>query len=330
MRSPLSVLITVDSEIWPRDDRRSHWSAETLEPHIRREIYGETSTGAFGLPYQMDVLESCGLKGIFFLESFFASVVGIDPLRKIVEMIQSRGHEVQLHLHPEWLEWLPAAPFAGRKRENLKDFTEAEQDYLLNAATDNLKKAGVREILAFRAGNYGADFTTLRTLARHNIAFDSSYNIAYLDSDCGLRLPEPLVQARMIDGVCEVPVSHFHDYPGHRRHLQFCSSSFQETKLALNQAWQAGWKTFVIVSHSFEFLKRNRSGVPDRPDPIVRSRFERLCQFLADNSDRFKTVGFAELDPKDILDGDHSRRELQSTMALTGLRYAEQFLRRLT
>jgi hypothetical protein len=84
---------------------------------------------------------------------------------------------------------------------------------------------------------------------------------------------------------------------GHFRPAQICACSADEMIHALISAEAAGWDFFVIVSHSFEMLARRRHA--SKP-PVIRwdvvERFERLCQFLGSNADRFSTIRFADLD----------------------------------
>jgi hypothetical protein len=328
VRPPLDVLITVDTEVWPRSPGGTRWDGSDLGPHLRRDIYGDTAVGAFGLPYQMDVLNAHGIKAVFLVEALFADAAGPGPLREIVALVQKGGHEVQLHVHSEWLEWMPEPIVPKRTGQNLAEFTVEEQVALLARGLENLRQAGAAEVRAFRAGNYGANFDTLRALARVGIPIDTSYNLCYLRAECGLELAEPLVQPRMLEGVCEVPISFFADYPGHYRHTQLTSCSFGEMRLALDRAWEGGWRTFVIVSHSFELLGRNRHNIPARPDRIVIGRFEKLCRFLGANRDRFRTVGFSGLDPASLM-APTTATEVWTGVLSTALRYGEQFVRRL-
>lgn len=322
----VNILITVDTEVWPRFSAPPFQfdDPETMIKHLNRDVYGITSKGVYGLSYQMDVLEAFGLRAVFFVESLFAVVVGIESLFKIVTMIKKRGHEVQLHIHTEWLEWMSEPIIQGRSGRNIKDFNEHEQYVLIAKGLQNLKEAGVTTVHAFRAGNYGADFATLRALARNGISFDTSYNFCYLDSSCGLRLLEPLIQPRIIDNVCEVPISFFSDYPGHHRPAHLCACSFRELTLALNYAWESRWNTFVIVSHSFELLTR-RNNKPWTPNRILCKRFENLCRFLAENRSKFQTVGFSQLEPVPAL-FEPSIKEFKSNRFATMLRCWEQFV----
>jgi len=328
LRSPLDVLITVDTEVWPRRPGGTRWDGSDLGPHLRRDVYGDTAGEALGLPYQMDVLNAHGLKAVFLVEALFADAVGLGPLREIIGLVQGGGHEVQLHIHPEWLAWTPEPVLPRRSEQNIAAFTEEEQVVLLARGLENLRQAGAADVRAFRAGNYGANFDTLRALARVGVPFDTSYNFCYLQADCGLGLADPLVQPRVLEGVCEVPISFFADYPGHYRHTQLAACSFGEMRLALNRAWRGGWRTFVIVSHSFELLGRNRDNIPSGPDRIMIGRFEKLCRFLGANRDRFRTVGFSDLDPAELV-APAPAPEVRTSLLATTLRYGEQLARRL-
>jgi peptidoglycan/xylan/chitin deacetylase (PgdA/CDA1 family) len=326
MRQPLNVLITVDAEVWPRTPG---WRESALREDLRRDIYGATTTGAYGLPYQMDVLDAHGLKGVFFIEALCASAVGPEPLREVVKLVQDRGHEVQLHAHTEWLKWMEPSLLPGRTGQNLKDFAAEEQFILLGAALENLRAAGGTEVCAFRAGNYGANFDTLRALARLGIRYDTSHNTCYLNAECGLRTSGPELHPREIEGVWEFPIAYFQDWPGHYRHAQLCACSAAELRRTLVQAWQGGWSCYVLVSHGFELLRRRKqAGVTALADRAVIRRFESLCRFLGANRDMFRTAGFLDLDPAEI-PPPTSTRPLRSNVARTALRFAEQVSRRV-
>lgn len=321
----LNVYITVDTEIWPRTPG---WRESALAEDIRRDILGVTPWGDFGVPFHMEVLDRHGLKAVFLVESLFASVVGLGPLRDLAGSILDRGHEVQLHVHTEWLPWMRRHLLpSGRNGQFMREFTEDEQAILIAEGLRNLREAGVREVCAFRAGHYGANFDTLRALARNGIRFDTSHNTCYLDAACGLRTPEPVLQPRWIDGVYEVPVSFYEDWPSHFRHAQICAVSSREMENTLLAAWERGWTSFVIVSHGFEMLKeRKQTARPVRPDPIVIKRFERLCQFLGRNSDKFRTLGFADTVPAEL---PQPAKPLKSGLRHTAWRFTEQLARRV-
>lgn len=318
------VLITIDTEAWPRDP---DWRATSLRRDIDTDVFGVTREGRFGIEYQMDVMEDNGLKGVFLIEALFALVVGAEPLRRIVEAVQRRGHEVQLHLHPEWLNWMEPSILPGRTGQNMKEFSEEEQTILIRYGLQALAAAGARDLCAFRAGNYGANRATLRALHANGLRYDTSHNAYYLDYDCDVRTESPLDQPRMLEGIWEFPISVFTDWPGHVRHAQLCACSSLELETILLSASEQGWYAFVLVSHSFELIRGRRSGSSARPDQIVIGRFERLCAFLNRHRGRLPTCGFTDLASEQIPHLD-CVRPLSSRTRLTAGRFAEQLVRR--
>jgi len=321
-----AVYLTVDTEVWPRS---RDWRENNLAPDMDRDIYGVTSQGEYGLRYQLDVLEGSGLEAVFFVESLFATVVGPSRLAEIVGLIRQRGHDVQLHVHPEWLEWMADPIVSGKHSPFLKDFTESEQALLIARALENLRACGADRVCAFRAGNYGANLDTLRALRACNITYDSSYNFPYLASYCGLTLPGPLEQEREIEGVVEYPITHYEDWPGHHRHLEITACSLGEMQHVLLEAWRRGRSSVVLVSHSFELLRNLRAfHRPLLPDRVCVKRFEQLCRFLARHRDKFRTATFAEREGTPA-PRTEAVRPLKSNVLRTAQRFTEQLRRRI-
>src|SRR5271157_3009778 len=328
-RKPLQVLITVDTEAWPY---REAWRDEQLAGDIERDIYGATPEGEFGLAFQCGMLRDHGLKAVFFVETLMASVVGLQPLRRIVETVRCYdGQTVELHAHPEWTgHFLPPGLLAGRGYQHFHQLAFEQQVALLDLAGGNLRDAGVAKIRGFRAGNYGANLDTCRALAAIGIPFDFSYDAAFPGACCLLPLSARLSQPGALDGVIEVPTSVFEDYPGHIRHAQLCGSSFAEMRRALNQAWRLGWSYFVILSHSFELIKRSRrADCRGRLNPMALSRMEKLCRFLKKENDRFETIGCESLEEEQLRTLAAGAR-LRGSWWNTAVRCAEQAWVRLS
>src|SRR2546426_8662473 len=139
-RVVLNVLITVDTEVWPYTP---YWRETQLGEEMDCYIWGSTSKGSFGLPYQTALLREHGLRAVFFVESLFACVVGMERLQQIVEILRGSGQEVQLHIHTEWLERMEASPLGTHFGPNMKDFSAAEQQVLIALGRENLARCGV-------------------------------------------------------------------------------------------------------------------------------------------------------------------------------------------
>lgn len=332
--TPLRVILTVDTELWPA---APGWPARRLPPEpaalddaLAADIHGLTSAGGYGLPYQIGLLNQYGLKANYFIESLFASVntAAAAKLAHIAGLVQRGGHEVQLHLHPEWLSEcpdviLPRGTDPSTRHpvyQFMSQLTLPQQSALVRIGLDNLARAGVPRAHAFRAGNYGANLDTLRALEQHGIAIDSSYNPGFLHGDWG---GAPSDQPRRHGQVWELPVASFHDRPGHARHAQVCAVSFGEMQRALQAAQRAGWPAFVIVLHSFELVSRHDSGRLPTPNRAALRRFEQLCALLARQPERYQTVLFSQL-PLHALPMQARHTPLSSPLAATLWRMAEQ------
>jgi hypothetical protein len=314
----MKVFLTVDVELWPD---RWDLSPNRLNEYFRRYILGHTASGAHGLPFQLELLREHGLQAVFFVEPLFSCEYGIGPLREIVAMVLDAGQEVQLHLHTEWVKHMTRSILPGRAGINIREFDEAEQVFLIGTGIEQMLRAGAPRPLAHRAGNFGANRTTLRALLRNAISFDSSYNYA-----CALGpfVPDTLWQPRVLDGVREYPVSVYQGLPGRFRHAQIAGSSFLELAHAAKAAESAGWRTFTVFWHSVELLNPERT----RPDRISIRRLERFCRFLADNREQFATVGFAHGADDSDLTGNGVAQPISTPTSYALMRYGEQIAQR--
>ena len=318
----IQVLFTVDVEVWCES-----WTDLDREfpEAFRRYIYGPTASGQYGLPFTLQMLRDCGLRGVFFVEPLFAARFGVDPLSEIVGLIHGAGQEVQLHLHTEWVDEarVPLLPPVSAKKQFLWMFSRAEQAALIEAARQLICKAGARTPNAFRAGNYGLGPDTWAALNDAGIHLDSSLNSSNIDPASGLAIEPVYTQPFLRDGVVEVPVSVYRDGFGRLRNAQVTACSFAEMERLLWGAAAAKWNSVVIVSHSFELL----NAAKNRPDRIAVERFSKLCRFLDRHRDVFQTQGFFEQAPPARSD---QPPPLALPTHLAGLRLAEQVLRRLS
>ncbi len=156
----MKFFYTVDTEVWLHN---SNHDPERFLEAFNYYILGKTSSGYFGLEFQLQLLQQHGLKGVFFVEPLFARRFGLQPLRDMIDLIQGYGSEVQVHLHPEWdAPDLTATPLINDFNScDLADYSLVQQGELINSAISLLAEAGASKLSAFRAGNYAANLTTL-------------------------------------------------------------------------------------------------------------------------------------------------------------------------
>lgn len=315
----LKVFFTVDVEIWCggwQDIDRKFPDA------FRRYIYGPTARGQYGIPYQMDLLSQHNLKGVFFVETLFALRFGQQALDDIVGMIVEGGHEVQLHLHTEWVDEALDNLFEGThaKRQHLRYFSRDEQSILIAKGIAQMRMSGINDLNAFRAGSFAFNRDTLSALAENNISFDSSYNASMFGSDSGVMPGVELVEPTQVSSVYEYPMTVFNDGTGTLRHAQLTACTFEELEGLLWQALSQQRKAFVILSHGFELLNQAKN----RPDDVVVKRFRKLCAFLDRNRDKFSVSGFHGLVPEPT---HQQPPPLSSPLHKTGMRMLSQLYR---
>lgn len=316
----VDVFLTVDVEVWCDgwQDLKGNFSQA-----FRRYVYGPTAKGAFGLPYQIEMLNDHGLQAVFFVESLFAARFGIDPLAEIVGLLADGRQEVQLHLHPEWTQEALqpiVEPYDGR-RPGMGQFSLSDQQLLIACAKEYLHRAGVDKIAAFRAGSFAFNTDTLTALDFNGIPIDCSYNASTSGPASGLRPGELLVQPTQAGPLWEYPMTVFEDGLGKLRHAQVTACAYGELETVLWRAAEERHRAVVILWHNFEMLNEAKN----RADSIVCRRFERLCRFLDRHRDAFRVQGFDGLRPYAV---PEQPAPVSSGVYPTAVRLAEQALRR--
>lgn len=324
----MNIYLTADVEIWC-----DGWENidSKFDQAFKRYVYGNTKKGQYGLPYQLGILKKNNLNCTFFVEPLFSFRFGIEPLKEIVSLIQDAGQSVQLHLHTEWLDEAkdPLFPDIKEKRQHIKYFNFEQQSKIIALGIDRLKQAGVLDISAFRAGSFAHDENTLAALKVNDIHIDCSYNATQFGpasgTDSGVLRYFPF----SVNGVMEYPMSVFDDQIFGLRHAQLTACSFSEIKHMIKRADLLEYDAFVYLFHNFEIL--NRKG--NAPDPVVASRFEKLCEYLNKNSSALPTKIFTSksstIVKDDIQKDQHlTRPMLVSPRYRTASRIIEQIYRK--
>ena len=296
----VNIYLTVDVECSMGDA----WLNRKLQPvRVERAILGKKEKSFYGTPLIMDILEQNGLKATFFCEVFAALNCGESELSQAYRDMIRRGHEVQLHLHPTHYFYRQVQE--GRLKEADLDPNHdylachplEKQVALLREGIEVFQRITGRTPTVFRAGNYGANLTTLQALEQVGIFADSSYNAAYVGKGCFL--PNGRTNELWSSGtVREFPVSVFQSgiWPNiGLKPFENSSISFEEATSLLEQAAQSNMTAATAVLHCFSLFKISDRQYSDiRPDRIVIRRFERLCSWLASHKDQYRVGTFSE------------------------------------
>jgi len=274
------LLVTVDTE-------SSMAGLRPLPPE--QMVYGRVDGGTWGIERIMDCCDARGVRATFFVSTLEELHHGAEHVRRMCATVLDRGHDAQLHLHPNWWK----GDFA---RKRLTDYSLDEQRELVGLASDAYRRACGADPVAHRAGGLLANADTFRALADHGIGIDASVAPGYHAYDLG-GAAEPNVPRRL-GGVAEVPVTRFAQVrlgrwaPG--RNLDINADALCELTFVVDRAAAEGVAAVCLLMHSFSFLGRNREGTEFWPEPRVQARFERFLDHVAGRGD-VEAVTFREL-----------------------------------
>jgi len=137
-----------------------------------------------------------------------------------------------------------------------------------------------------------------------------------------------MYQRTRLAGVEEFPVTALRGWWGRFRPMHLVAMSWREMERTLEQAQSRGWDSFVVLWHGWDLLRPGfKWHQPARPSSIQLERFERLCRFLSENSNRFQTMLFGDQTVEHVAH-KASPKPLTSTPLLTAQRFAEQIVGR--
>ncbi len=315
----MKVLFTYDVELSPR---RYRAAPDRIEDNIGGSYYGGAK-GQWGLLDQLRLFNRHGMTAICFVEALSSLVVGDAHLRRICGEIQQLGHEVQMHLHPEWLLQSDEPGLRELAGQAMADLSLEQQIRLMETGLAALHRAGATGVSAHRAGGFLANRDTLRAAHAVGLRFESSYNADFLGKGCNIALDAVQIAPTTIEGVWSFPVSNVMTSSGRWRHMQLCAVSNSEVQAGLERLAEAGADYATLVSHSFELISRDRS----KPNPVLVRRFCSMLDSFAPDPD-IAVIGFDDINTSDI-DGSVWNRKLAAIGALPTLRrHAEQVVSR--
>jgi hypothetical protein len=297
----INVFITVDTE----HSIGGAFGDGNLKPVGNdKRIWGKFGDKSFGIPLIMDIAKACNIRLTFFVEVMNKYHFGESETKQVCEYIMKRGHDVQLHLHPNYLNFTLNNPQEKAYSDLIGTYSLEKQIDLIKEGIEILIQTGASRPIAFRAGCFGASEETLRALKAVGVLIDSSYNKAYVGDTCLLD-NKGINDLTYLNWIWEFPITNFIEStkvrPNRFKPLDINGVSFQEMRSVLNQAKEKGPRNITIIMHSFSFLKPSDVQYSKvRPRGNVIQRFQRLCQFLEENTRFFEVRTFSSLDKEEL------------------------------
>lgn len=285
------VTITIDAETVENQSVGNFTLLEQFNAHIGAQNVG--------LNAMMDICEQNGFKATFFFDVYEYKRYGEEALRKIVQDIQTKGHDIQLHTHPAWAY--------DKKRQLLNQYSLEEQQEIIREGKKILELWTGTKVIAHRAGAYAADMNTITALSESGIYLDSSF--FYSHPRC--LLDEKVFAKNAVSQfqeVVELPVSIYRksefarfagkELPGidRIRKIDIDWAEYEDLRESLIQLKQHGIPVVNIFLHSFSLVQSWDSSGEQRVAAMQDiEKFQQILAFLKSSQD-FKVVTFKELD----------------------------------
>ena len=247
----------------------------------------------YGVPFIAEKLEQYGLKGTFFVSPLCPPHL-MDKMFSNLNFLISRGHDVELHPHPNAVDVSRPLPTM---------YSVEEREKILERAIGNLVRAGAPRPIAHRAAAWAIDPETLHLLPEFGIRMDSS--VFPIDARSQVPLPEDMVNRFVkIDGLYQLPITlirrvPFIGYAG-MTSLDIDRTIWEEQEEALNQIAVHGLPVATLFMHFYNFFQYTPAAVPYQPLHVTGIRQENIQKLdkilkLVTSDRRFKVVTAREL-----------------------------------
>lgn len=291
-------------------DTEAQASRATGDP-LDQLIWGRFNGEEAGIGRMMDVADRHGVRLVFFLDYAEVDLYG-DGLRDVAREIDGRGHEVQLHFHPEFLDMarferhgLPAARRAYAMGDR---HARIVAEFLLD---EHISACG-KPPTGYRGGNYYVTDALLAALRMEGVLFSSNDIGPAGRLELDRRSSAPFVWT---NGVVEIPLASKRGLEGQRicQWYNFNSNFFFREKtaaglvdrhrsfLALFDGIHAPPAPAVSVMHSWSLLSRNGEGRYEAVDDFALEAFEAVVAAMARER---RTITFADIDPATLPEMD--------------------------
>lgn len=262
---PLLFLWTCDTEV---NARRMRYPDPTRA--VDEQIFVRNGEREYGINFMMDLLQEFNFRGTFFLDILMEHQVGRADLERTIEAIVSRGHDLQLHLHPSPNLVLSADPNLARFAPAI---THDDRD-LFRGALDLSVELFNRRVgyapVAYRSGAYHLCDDFLSVLPEFGITIDSSL---YPFKNC--RVSDWMrthTEPFWVGEILEVPVSWMLRTSGAGASRDFSAEQLAPVNGGNHQDAFARYlppggaevpATLVYLAHSFSFMNVDRSSSPE-------------------------------------------------------------------
>jgi len=292
------VMITVDTEAQP--SRQS-------EDHVNRLIYGRFGQEELGIGHMMDVADEYSKKVTFFVD-IVAERIYPGEIRSVCNDIHARGHDVQLHAHPEFVDEDFWRELGISKQAAMNRWDLEQSRGVLGWMMEECGKWEVPTPVAIRGGGYRYNTNTLLASGELGVILDLNYN--HLHRKIPLEEPAqpqpfnygPLPVFRWDNGMIEVPVSSMvmGEDPGHHiSRRRFDEGFLRDFAGDINERItkyfeeSKGTGVLVLLMHSWSFLGMNKE--KGYYELAGKEKSDAFARFLRELPDDFQVITATEM-----------------------------------
>ena len=300
LNPPKLLVITVDVEAG--NNCRKITSNNTTNSEISTCMYGIFGNQSAGIVEMMDIADEVGAKISFFVDVMELYAYG-NQLIHVMQDIDSRGHDVQLHFHPSMInstnwdiiqnseEWNES----GATRDTyMTCWDQNTADFWFSKAMEIFDEANITQPIAYRSGAYRYCDTIIQAMANHNMT--QSYNYNMFSSGRQNFTAGYLHNFQWENEVYEFPITYVKDTNGE---LSINSRIDESTwSISVNDTFeryfenQSSTRVMTMILHSFSFLDRTESGDYYLKD---QSKVNNFRTFILNLSNEYTIVSSSEL-----------------------------------
>lgn len=262
------------------------------EDHVGRLIWGRYGGEEYGIRRISRILDQHGIKGNFLIDFSACLLYGDKAVREVVDFILSQGHEVHVHLHPEWVvrHWGLRHEAWAKSPAGMDMFDEALNRSVLEYAVYKYKSFVGRDPVMFRAGGYRFNEGTVAAAKELGFKACSNFNSTrhadvWSSDDVRVLNNEPFSWP---NGLIELPVDFSPEPLSHEWDKYM--GSFDRVLSRKNI------KTFNLTLHSWTLLTREGSDYFSGFSPDHEERLYKICEHLKESSNPMGYVEYLALD----------------------------------
>jgi peptidoglycan/xylan/chitin deacetylase (PgdA/CDA1 family) len=293
-QNPTQICITIDTEF----SIAGHIEyPETYLPVADPVVYGTVDGKEESLGFLLETFDRFNITASFFVECANYFYFGDKPMQGVINRLKEARQDIQLHIHPIWLSFNKdpdVGIFPQHDDCSGQDFDELKRAFSTCIAI--FERWVGHKPLAIRTGSLRADENVYRVM--RDLGIPMSSNIAL-----GVFQPEEPQLCHesgrhLVHGIMEVPVFTYQDgnFAGkkHRKSLQITSCSWPEMKHLLWKARKSGVENIVVLTHPFEYIKKNDFQYSKLArNRVNQTRLQNLCAFIQQHSQDFVAADFS-------------------------------------